>query len=260
MKKTTILAVLMLLPFSAVLAVGGSASQPQKTGAQMQSQGTSVESTVQKESQQGAGQGVQIQDQERIQQNDADQTMTQVKEQVRENTGAVVKAGNAEQLKEMVQTETQKLEQEAGSIKDATTQKVYRNQNTVREAVQSLLAAEDIVGGIGQQVSQIAKDFNNSVSKTIKAEEQIQNRSALTKLFLGGDKTAAAELEQEVNQNRERIQSLNQLMEQCDCDSETKAVLQEQIQNMEQEQNRLKTLAEEQQSNGLFGWLTQLFK
>ena len=170
------------------------------------------------------------------------------------------KAGNAEQLKEMVQSRTQELEQEAESIKDDTVQKVYRNQNVVREAVQSLLAAENIVGGIGQQVSQIAKDFNNSVDKTIKAEEKIQSRSALAKLFVGGDKTAAAELEQEVNQNRGRIQSLNQLMEQCNCDGETKAVLQEQIQNMEQEQNRLETLAKEQQANGLFGWLTQLFK
>lgn len=254
MKKALFLASLLFLPFSLVLAVGGSQSPKIDP---VQGQATSTQNSVQ--SQQGSG--VQVQTQEQVQQGEGEQVQTQNQEQVgQESPNVQVKAGNATQLREMVETKAEELDQEASQVKDATAQKVYKNQNAVREAVHSLLAAENVVGGIGQQVSQIARDFNNSVDKTIKAEEKIQNRNVLTRMFVGGDKQAAAELEQEVSQNRARIQTLNQLMQNCNCDSETKAVLQEQIQNMEQEQNRLESLSKEQQANGLFGWLVQLFK
>ena len=45
-------------------------------------------------------------------------------------------------------------------------------------------------------------------------------------------------------------------MEQCECSEEVKSMVQEQIQNLEEEQNRLKQLAEEEKQNkGIFGWL-----
>ena len=99
-------------------------------------------------------------------------------------------------------------------------------------------------------------EFNNSVQATIRAEERIQTRNFILSFFFGGDEQAAGEIEQEVNMNQERIQELTQLMNQCECDNEVKAMLQEQIQNMEQEQNRLQELAQEQKkSKGLLGWL-----
>jgi hypothetical protein len=123
-------------------------------------------------------------------------------------------------------------------------------------AVHSLLAIEEVLGGIGPQVSQIAKEFNNSVQATIKAEERIENRNRLVKLFAGGDEEAAGILEQEMERNQERIQQLSQLSEQCACGDEVKAVLQEQITKMEQEQSRLQQIAQgEKQARGIFGWL-----
>ena len=78
----------------------------------------------------------------------------------------------------------------------------------------------------------------------------------LVKFFAGGDEEAAEEIEQEVNRNQERIQELKRLMQECDCNEELKAMIQEHIQNMEQEQNRLQELAEnEKNSKGIFGWL-----
>ncbi len=161
--------------------------------------------------------------------------------QVRE----VTKAGNAQELGEIIRERQQEMLQE-----------VFKNQNRMRLAVHALLASEDLIGGIGKNVSQIAKEFNNSVEKTIRAEEKIKQRSGLIKFFLGGDKKAAEEIEQEVNKNQERIQQLHQLMEQCECSEEVKSMVQEQIQNLEEEQNRLKQLAEEEKQNkGIFGWL-----
>jgi len=143
-------------------------------------------------------------------------------------------------------------------------QKVYKNQNQVRTAVHSLLEMKDIIGGIGSEVSQIAQEFNNSVQSTIKAEERIEKRNRIVRFFAGGDEEAAELIEQEVNRNRERIEQLNQLREQCDCEGEIEAMLQEQIQNMEQEQERLQQLAQgEKQHKWLLGrfsnWLKKLF-
>jgi len=120
---------------------------------------------------------------------------------------------------------------------------------------------ENLTGGIGKNISQIAREFNNSIQATIKVEGRIQSRSSLIKFFMGGDEEAAEEMEQEVNQNRLRIQELRRLMEKGDCEKEVKAMLQEQIQEMEGEQNRLQKLAQrEKKDKGLFGWFSGLWK
>ena len=159
------------------------------------------------------------------------------------------------QLREEVQQRSQEMEQSMAGL-DSTERNVLRNQNQVRLAVHSFLAMEDLVGGIGKQVSAIAREFDSSVQKTIKAEERVQTRSSFARFFVGGDSEAAEDLDKEVMANKIRIQQLKQLKEQCDCGSDVKAMFQEQVVNMEQEQERLGKLArEEKSSKGLFGWI-----
>jgi hypothetical protein len=135
-------------------------------------------------------------------------------------------------------------------------QNIYRNQNQVRVAASALASTTDMLGPIGPAVSRIAKDFDNSVQATIQAEEQIQNRSGVTRFFFGSDNDVVSNLDSQVIQNQERVQELNRLIETWDGDVQVKTVLQEQIQNMEQEQIRLQQLVdEEQDSRGLFGFL-----
>ena len=161
----------------------------------------------------------------------------------------MVKAQSSEELRQMIQ---QRQQQSMG----AGSQEVYKNQNRVRVAVHSLLAMEDLAGNKGQEISKVAREFNNSVQATINAEEKVQNRGALARLFAGGDHEAAEEVERQVEQNRQKIQELKQLKEECICEEEVKAMMQEQIQNMEQEQARLGELAQkEKESKGLFGWI-----
>jgi bacterioferritin-associated ferredoxin len=111
-------------------------------------------------------------------------------------------------------------------------------------------------GGIGPQVSDYARQFNNSLQVQLQAEEQIGNRNGIVRFFSGGDAEAAGTLEQETIRNQERIQAMNQLINQCqECDGQVKAMLQEQLQNMETEQTRLLQLAQrEKQDRGIFGW------
>ncbi len=135
-------------------------------------------------------------------------------------------------------------------------QKVAQNQNQVRLAVHTLLALENHTGGIGKNISSIARGFNNSLQATIKAEERIQSRSRITRFLIGGNEDAANELEEKINQNMNRVQELKEIKNNCDCSEEVLNLIQEQIQNMEQEQNRLQELAQqEKQRKGIFGWI-----
>ena len=194
----------------------------------------------------------QEQEQEKINQQNGESNGEIIGEQVRQQT----KANNTEQLKEMIENKRQEMQQEIKDMKDKKQQGVYQNQNQVRLAVLSMFAMEDLVGEMGPQIREIARDFNNSVQATIRAEEKVQERNGFMRFLFGGDEVAAGELEQEVNTNRERIQTLNQLREECDCEEPVRTMLQEQIQNIEQEQNRLQQLAQaEKQNKGLFGWL-----
>ncbi len=249
MKKTVVLFVGLFLFGSMVFAAQGgindATGQDTESGDGSGQQGTNGAESPEG---QGTGQGQQVQDEDGTQNQGED---TDLMVQQRQE----LKAQTKTQLQEIIQQKQQLMNQEIEGKKEKE-QNVYKNQNQVRLAVHSLLAMEDLVGGIGKEVSQIARQFNNSVQATIRAEEKIQTRSGFKRFFAGGDSEAAEELEQEVNQNKQRIHELKQLHEQADCDEEVKAMMQEQIQNMEQEQDRLQELAQkEKKSKGLFGWL-----
>ncbi len=165
-------------------------------------------------------------------------------------------AENATRLQEMIQQRQQEMESEKNELSDSKQKEVLQNQNRVRLAVHAFLAMENLTGGIGKNVSEIAKEFNNSIQATMGAEERMEKRSGFSRFFVGGDEKSAKEIEQEVERNRNRIEILKQLKEQCSCDEEVKVMYQEQIQNLEQEQNRLETKAQnEMKSKGMFGWL-----
>jgi len=130
-----------------------------------------------------------------------------------------------------------------------------KNTNEVRLAVHTLLAMENITGGIGPQVSAIARDFNNSARNTWQLEERIQNRDAISRFFFGGDQVSAAELANMTAENQNRIRQIEQLMNSEQLDAETRAMLEEQLQIMQQENTRLGQVAStETQSHGLLGW------
>lgn len=166
----------------------------------------------------------------------------------------VVMAQSSEELLQYInQTQTQLIQQ--AQSRTGGTQTAHQNQVVL--AVHTMLASRELLGGIGQNVSAIAIGFNNSIQATVHAEERIQKRSWFSKFFFGGDEDAADEIEQEVGQNQERIQQFQHVMLNCtDCYAQVKTMLQEQVQNVEQEQERLTQLAQEQkQSKGLLGWL-----
>ncbi len=246
-KKTLILVIGFLMLSSLVFAQGqegihepgtGNDTPEIKEAEQGTGQGLDANSTGQ-----GSGEGQKVDtSQQTNNQGEVQQAQEQVRTQIND-------------IKQEMEQKRQQMENEAKGSTDKK-QQILQNQNQVRVAAQTLSQMANMIGGAGKQVSDIAQNFENSVQATIKSEEKIQTRSSITRFFAGGDAKAAEELETEVSQNQQRIQELKQLKDQCECDEEVKAMMQEQIQQMEQEQTRLQALAEaEKKSKGLLGWI-----
>jgi len=167
-----------------------------------------------------------------------------------------VQVTSTEGLKQDIEKRKHELEQEvASSTPDH--KRAVENANPVRLAVHSLLASRDLLGtnGIGQQVSEIAKEVNDSVASTTNAEAKIQSRGFLTRFLFGGDTTSADVIAQEAAKNQARIDSLTALLAQANISAEVQATLNAQITALKDAQARLQDLAlKEQKAWGLFSW------
>jgi hypothetical protein len=131
-----------------------------------------------------------------------------------------------------------------------------KNENEVQIAVTTLLEMEDLSGGIGRNVSAIARDFNNSASSTRKLEDRIQARNSIIRLLFGGERDAARELANLTARNKASIVELQQLMNSATLDAEVRSMMEDQVRIMQKEQDRLEQLAiREQEDRGFFGWL-----
>ena len=163
-------------------------------------------------------------------------------------------ASSFEDLKQKIEERKHELEDEGAS----TTPKfknAMKNANEVRLAVHALLASRDLLGGIGEQVSEIAKHMNDSVATTTSAEAQIESRGFLVKLFFGGDQKVAKVISKEVERNQESIEKLTELLGQANLSAGIKTALEEQITALGDVQARFQALAEKEQKLwGIFSW------
>lgn len=163
-------------------------------------------------------------------------------------------AVSVDDLKQKIEVRKHELDQEEASSSPKH-QEIVANANEVRLAVHSLLASKELLGGIGSQVSKIAKEMNDSVATTTNAEAKIQSRSILARLFFGGDMTSADILAHEAEQNQKRIAGLTDLLNQVNISPDVQTVLKEQIAALETAQTHLQDLAQKEKSAwGLFSW------
>ena len=176
-------------------------------------------------------------------------TVEQIRERIQE------KVENLTQLKDSIAAKKQQLQDELEGLR-AELKQLRENQNRVRTAVHALLSMENLTGGIGKNVSAIARDFNNSIQSRGLLEERIQNRNFIVRMLFGGDEVAAAGLAKELNISDEKLANLQLLHDQCNCTADVKAELKSQIDDVEAEQARLKELVRvEKADKGWFGWL-----
>lgn len=198
----------------------------------------------QQTSNQGNASNIQIQQQTQINQNEGNTSgITQnIQNQNR------VTSNSEQQVRAIVQQKTEEVNSSMGNG--------IQNQIMAQVAVETMQATATMFGKSEANISKVSNEIMNSFEITTRAEERIRGRSGLVKFFAGGDNEAAGLIAQEIVRNENRIRELNRLIEDSDFDPQTKALLQEQVQNIEQEQLRLKLLAEEELNNkGILGWL-----
>ncbi len=163
-------------------------------------------------------------------------------------------AFSLDQLKQMMKERKHELDDEEASttprFKD-----VMKNSNEVRRAVHALLASKELLGGIGQQVSEIARNMNDSIATTTSAEVKIKSRGFVARFFFGGDKNSAKFISREVERNGENIAKLTELLNSANLPAEVKAVMETQLTAMQEQQTRLQDVASSQAKLwGLFSW------
>ncbi len=130
-----------------------------------------------------------------------------------------------------------------------------RNRNRVEVGVMALIASQNMIGQEGGAIANLAQEIHSVHRTMIQEEEQVQSRGFLSRFFFGGDSDRAATIQNQLQQNKQRMEQIRQYLSDCDCDEQVRTMLQEQIQAMEEEHARLREVAEDEVSTwGLFSW------
>jgi hypothetical protein len=158
------------------------------------------------------------------------------------------------ELKAKIELREKELDQDEAST-TSEERDIVKNTNPVRLAVHAFLNSRDILGGIGEQVSEIAKEMNDSNATTTRMEIKMHSRGFLMRLFFGGDRDSAEIISRMVTRNQELIEDLTALLDQSNISADTRVMLNVQIKALEDAQTRLMNLATKERSNwGIFSW------
>jgi lipopolysaccharide export LptBFGC system permease protein LptF len=202
----------------------GEASQSQQQG-QVVNQGedSNVQAQVQQQSQDGNGTEEQVQNQNQIQ-----------------NQGEESQIQNSEQQETKSQNQSAVAEQ---------------RKSQVSSAVQEMLQVAERNSGIGEQVRAIAQNQTQNQEKLEVSLQKVQSRSSFAKFLIGADYGEINNAQGTLEQNRQQIQSLNEIKNQLANEGE-KQNLTQQIQTLEQANLQIEnSLQESQKGFSLFGWL-----
>ena len=178
-------------------------------------------------------------------------------ESLRENANKTVRERirNAKELREQMQERKEQLNEQIQELKEKR-RELYQERNEIRVAVHALLLIRDIDTKVGPRIAEIAREFNNSEERLQRAEEKIQTRSRFIRFLFGANKQAVGDIEEITEIKQERIEELKQLRDEMK-DDDTKQITTEQIEKIEQDQKRLKNLAREEKSKGIFSFLSK---
>ncbi len=191
----------------------------------------------------------------------AERPSVQVREMVLSNDRFELQRGSTttatfslDQLKQLMEQRKQELSDEEESTTPQL-RNVMKNANEVRLAVHALLASKELLGGIGPQVSEIARHMNDSVATTTNAEARIKSRGFVVRLFFGGDKKASKDISKEVERNSKNVAKLTELLNSANLQDEVKAMMEAQVTALKAEQDRLQaTASAESKRWGFFSW------
>lgn len=130
-----------------------------------------------------------------------------------------------------------------------------QRRSRVASAVQEMLAVAERNLGIGQQVRIIAQNQNQEQGEMEGALQAAKKRSGVVKFFIGPNYKELKEVEDRLENHKNRLEELKGLREQLENSADAE-VLTQQIQIMEQVGAELENeVNKEKQGISLFGWL-----
>jgi len=171
-------------------------------------------------------------------------------------TGNQIK--NANEVQTQNQGEDSQLSvktQESEQLNQAVDDSLTKVSDQVKELIETVGAK----GGIGQEVKEIAQSQTKLQDEIVLDVTKLNSRGTVSKFFIGSDKKLIQSMEQKMEQNRLMIQQLEELKLQTKNTSDLQQ-LQETIDLMTYQNTSLQNkIDKESKSNGMFGWLVNLF-
>jgi len=133
------------------------------------------------------------------------------------------------------------------------------HRSSVSKVVQELRKTASQNGGIGQEVSSIAKEQEDSAKKIEEAMDKVDMAGRFRTLFIGTDYKNLGALRSELIKTQSAIDRLTKAMERT-TDMDIKANLQKQIDALKTIQKKAETFANDHESQFSFlGWFVKLF-
>lgn len=133
------------------------------------------------------------------------------------------------------------------------------NMSQVAQQVEELLTNPDQEGGIGEQVREIAQAQKQAQTQIGGELEKLEAKNSLAKKLFGPNYQAIRNLEKIMEQNRLRIEQLEQIANQVENQAD-QTQLQETIQSLVSQNTALENQVQAEENLGsLFGWLVKLF-
>jgi len=114
--------------------------------------------------------------------------------------------------------------------------------------------------GIGDEISDIAKDEASSTDMRVRVMQAIEQRDAISKFFFGIDKNSLKTLSQELDNTQKNIDRL-QTVKDSVASSTLQTQLDEQIKSLQDAQAKAVAFVKANENSfSLFGWFVSLFK
>ena len=168
--------------------------------------------------------------------------------------------GIASEKSKTLREDAQNKKQNGSSLKSEF---ANEHRSAVANFVEGLLNVADrqALGGIGEQVMEIARQQNTSEGKVTQNLERVKNKNKVSKFLFGTDFKRTKEIKEEMEQAKGRLKQLEKIKNELEND-EDKNELEEQINNFQENINTvLGEIEEEEGQFSLFGWVKKyLFK
>lgn len=174
------------------------------------------------------------------------------------NSAASEKGELASEKSNALREAAKNKKEKAGQLKSKA---ANEHRSAVANFVHGLLDVADrqALGGIGEQVREIARQQNASEDKVTPNLEKVKNKNKVRKFLFGTDFKKTKEIKKEMQAAQKRLKELEGVRGDID-NSADKAAIEEQISNFQENINKvLKEVEAEEGKFSLFGWAKKMF-